>query len=707
MGASDYMVGNAPQGVPYAPPLVGDKIGQAIGDLPKDYYEGQKRQRELAVMNAFPNGLHNRDGSPMNYDQIADTLIKAGGGQMVTPLLQFYQDQQIGQQAAGNMDRIYGGTGRSAAAPAAAPQAAPQAAPAANTTTGPAQLATKQQAAPAAAPQDSSSVWSRGAAPVQGMGPSVLQILAGRGLPVAQAGMIAKDMGIMPTDPVNMADPVQRDKLVMHLTQLSRAQQAQQQTAEQLGVPAQQPGQQQPSAPGPQLAQNGGPPPMLTPGQQGGQRSAIVTPQSEAPEPAAATTGTLKSGPFFAPNRDAPQPAQPSAQRRGPPPRPTLDPPGNEELAAEQRSRYFNTMAAQYARRPELAKAYHDASEQAEAVRSQLFAAREATSKARYEAALKDYELTPGAKDIGSGTAQAQKNIEVAGENAKLTPAQKDAIANTPQGAARPMTPAESKALEDYQKDMRDRSKTIYAGGQGKGKEWEEQDKPFLDLAQGMLNRAEVYTGFAGEQMLDFKRLRAMPGVGDRNAAVLEEGLQKITSMNLLSALNGMKLDMTEDGEKAARVFQGHIQTMMQSAASMKNTVAGNLMLVHIKQHVGELAGKVAQMQRDYVAEQKAAGKVPLLDEGYDQKLSAFLRDPRNALFNETELRDPRVLAAPDLPPPVFADVQKNGADNSPMLKAWETQMRLKPGQVFHTPPTADNPRGAYIQVPRPGAQAR
>jgi hypothetical protein len=280
--AAEYMVGNAPQGVPYAPPLVGQQIGQAIGDLPKDYYEGQQRQRQLAVMNAFPEGIPtNPDGTP-NVNEVVGRLARAGGGNYVQQLLPFMMQQQ-GAQAIGRglsgVDNYING----------APPPGAQTGPRASTTSGPANLA----AAPAApaAPQ---------APAAPGQGQSVLQILAARGLPATAAGPIAKDLGVLPTDPVNTNDPAVRSKLGMALQQLTRSQQAQQAAPAQ--VAAATPAPPAP-APGQQLAQAGAP---------GGQQPAspaVATPASEVPTPDATKTGTLKSGPPFAPNQS------PSANR--------------------------------------------------------------------------------------------------------------------------------------------------------------------------------------------------------------------------------------------------------------------------------------------------------------------------------------------------------------------------------------------------------
>jgi hypothetical protein len=56
-GASDYMVGNAPQGASYAAPLIGFMLGERIAGLPEQYFRGTQHARTLALQNAYPNGM--------------------------------------------------------------------------------------------------------------------------------------------------------------------------------------------------------------------------------------------------------------------------------------------------------------------------------------------------------------------------------------------------------------------------------------------------------------------------------------------------------------------------------------------------------------------------------------------------------------------------------------------------------------------------
>lgn len=81
-------------------PQVGAQLGQTIANYPKDYFEGQQRQRQLAVMNAFPDGVpvDPQTGGP-DLTAVMSKLSKAGGGQYVQQLMPFLIQQQVGQQA--------------------------------------------------------------------------------------------------------------------------------------------------------------------------------------------------------------------------------------------------------------------------------------------------------------------------------------------------------------------------------------------------------------------------------------------------------------------------------------------------------------------------------------------------------------------------------------------------------------------------------
>ena len=91
-GASDFMVGNAPGGVSYAPPLLNFA---PLGDLAKDYYQGQQMQREQAAATAFPQGIPKLPNGQIDTTAILNKSAQIGGLPAIQQLLPFIQKQQL------------------------------------------------------------------------------------------------------------------------------------------------------------------------------------------------------------------------------------------------------------------------------------------------------------------------------------------------------------------------------------------------------------------------------------------------------------------------------------------------------------------------------------------------------------------------------------------------------------------------------------
>src|ERR1700693_6358622 len=103
MGASDYMVGNAPSGASYAAPLLGFQLGQSIAQLPSQFMQGREDARKIRMEDAFPNGfdepgLRNPDNTP-NINAILDRGAKLGGMPFVQGMIPFLNDAALGRQA--------------------------------------------------------------------------------------------------------------------------------------------------------------------------------------------------------------------------------------------------------------------------------------------------------------------------------------------------------------------------------------------------------------------------------------------------------------------------------------------------------------------------------------------------------------------------------------------------------------------------------
>jgi hypothetical protein len=142
MGASDFMVGNAPGGVSYAAPNMSAQLMQGIGSAPADYMQGRQFARQRAIQDAFPNGIPTRpDGSP-DTAQIMSTMGRIGGGEYIQGLMPYLLQQQADAPINSLLSGRNSGSNGGAPAPAPAPS---YPSPARNTpaATGPASLATQ------------------------------------------------------------------------------------------------------------------------------------------------------------------------------------------------------------------------------------------------------------------------------------------------------------------------------------------------------------------------------------------------------------------------------------------------------------------------------------------------------------------------------------------------------------------------------------
>jgi hypothetical protein len=101
MGASDYMVGNAPAGASYQMGNMAQQLYQMIGGLPQDYFQGTQNARTLQQQNLFKGGLpQDAQGQP-DISAIAQKISQTGGAESAQALLPFLLKQQLLQQESG------------------------------------------------------------------------------------------------------------------------------------------------------------------------------------------------------------------------------------------------------------------------------------------------------------------------------------------------------------------------------------------------------------------------------------------------------------------------------------------------------------------------------------------------------------------------------------------------------------------------------
>lgn len=364
-GASDYMVGNAPQGASYAAPLVGAQLGQQIASLPDSYMKGRENRRTMALQDAFQNGVpQNPDGSP-DINAINNTMARLGGGQYVQGMMPFLLNMEQGKRFASGMQSadafVAGG------APAAASSAS-----------GPANLQPRSQTSTPQGPQG-------GRAPQAAQGvaeqaeasqPTVMKILAAQGIPNDQLGAaaasISRQLGVNPTDPIDTTDPRISNVLGPAITQLKRAGLGQ--------VQPPQPGDNAPQQQPTRVAAAGGPP--FAPGGTGAPSTAQAAPGSTAP----IQPRPVQTQPVAAPGRRAPPPS----------PDDVADVPGMDVETAKRlqgAEAYVRTMAASIAaNNPAQAQALEKTADSYAARRTQIMEYLSKGAQAEHESALRVQE---------------------------------------------------------------------------------------------------------------------------------------------------------------------------------------------------------------------------------------------------------------------------------------------------------------------------
>lgn len=276
----------------------------------------------------------------------------------------------------------------------------------------------------------------------------------------------------------------------------------------------------------------------------------------------------------------------------------------------------LQAQAAKYGQSPAAVKTLQD--------RAQQLADQ---AKQYREAALKDTEATPEQKNLTSGATQQSKELE--GDIA--------------------------------------RSQKTYGGMHAISNQFETGLEPAIQVAKGILNRPEMYSGIGGSLSLDFNKVRA--ALGDKSAATLQEGLQKINAISVLAQVNQQKDEMQETGATSSRIFSQQVDQVAKASASMENTVNGNRFLVNFQDRMGQFSKALTAQAQAYI---QAHGH---LDVGFDKQVSAYIA--KNPIFKPNEIADPRILGAPDAP---------QGHRTKADVMAWASSMGLKSGDPFRTP---------------------
>ena len=229
-----------------------------------------------------------------------------------------------------------------------------------------------------------------------------------------------------------------------------------------------------------------------------------------------------------------------------------------------------------------------------------------------------------------------------------------------------------SKGQQDVQSADIKRGAATFNGITAAARQYETDLKPYLDLTRSIVNDPRAYTGFGAERRLDLNRVQA--SFGDQNAAMLKEMLGKVRAQTVLNTINTQKDEMMEAGGNSGRMFAQQIAQVEKAVPGLETSLGGNRALVEIATRVGEHQSQVAQMARDYIADQKRSGGLGYLDQGFDEKLLKHMK--AQPLFTDQERAHPELLGAPTMPATARSKEQ---------LSAWGKSMGLNPGDPFRT----------------------
>jgi hypothetical protein len=216
--------------------------------------------------------------------------------------------------------------------------------------------------------------------------------------------------------------------------------------------------------------------------------------------------------------------------------------------------------------------------------------------------------------------------------------------------ASQGMTPLQYKQAEEQQKFDTERFGKLQTGVQSMANTGVGM-LPTLQAADSLLD-AGASTGWGADKILAGKQIVARmagwvgPDVAKRigldpNAALTSEAFQKQMAAFINQQTNTLKSEAIEMGS-TGRIFSTQIDNMVKASPSPPYTLAGNKYLVEIYRRGIQRAAYIADEANRY-------------NNGHlDARFETRMRDwqTQNPMFNEAEVRDPRLVA-----PPVFANV--------------------------------------------------
>jgi hypothetical protein len=240
---------------------------------------------------------------------------------------------------------------------------------------------------------------------------------------------------------------------------------------------------------------------------------------------------------------------------------------------------------------------------------------------------------------------------------------------------------------EEIRQQVQSSQKT-YNGIQGQALQYVRELQPLIEVSRTVLDNPAMYSDAGGNWTLDRNRVRA--ALGDPQAALLQEALQKVTPSSVLDQINAQRDQLTKAGGRSALVFQAQLGPIEKVASLLGNAANGNRLLLEISDRLGQQSLGIAQMAQHYV---EARGT---LDPQFDAVLARWLA--QHPLFAPDELRDVRRIAPPFARTP--DDLRRMGwRDGDPVRVPW---IQGAPGM----PPAPTRRDGTSIITHLPNAGA-
>jgi hypothetical protein len=251
----------------------------------------------------------------------------------------------------------------------------------------------------------------------------------------------------------------------------------------------------------------------------------------------------------------------------------------------------------------------------------------------RIAAAATSPMLPPAAQKVAQ---ERLKAIDAAiAKDAERTPEMKNAAAS---GLA---TPVDMKKVEKRNDtDVTEYSK-LYTGLSSAGTT-SAQMLPNIQLAKGLINDPQFYSGSAEALNLGYKRFLSSVGI-EPGASLPQEAFRKVMASTILHQVDDMKAAATEMGSSSSRIFASQIELMEKAAQNPDNTVEANKFLTELSERAANRNMQIANMAADYKI--KHGG----LDAQFEKNMREWL--VKNPMFTEAELKNTKTIGQTPKPP--------------------------------------------------------